>query len=109
MIQASMRIVAPKGKREEVLQVLQRMLGPTAVSKGCRSCRILCDVDDAAAITYVTRWDTQEDMKNHLVSDRFRRILPYVELSLQRPEVEFTSIELLGGLELLIHSLQTQD
>jgi hypothetical protein len=43
MIQASFRIVAPKDKRQEILDVLLCLKGPTEVAKGCRGCQILQD------------------------------------------------------------------
>lgn len=107
MIQASVRIVAPTEKREEILDVMQRTVGPTEVSKGCLSCHILFDAENDDAITYVMRWDTKSDLQEHLSSDRFRRLLPYMELSLSKPEVEVSIVEPIGGMELLVSSVKS--
>jgi quinol monooxygenase YgiN len=108
MIQASMRIIAPSEKRGEILDVMQGMLGPTEVSRGCLSCQILFDFDNGDAITYIMRWDTKSDLQEHLRSERFRRLLPYMELSIRRPEVEVSIIEPIGGMELLVSSIQQE-
>ena len=85
MIQASLRLVAPKQKREEILDVLSCLKGPTEVSRGCRACRILQDAEDKNVLTYLVTWETQEELEEHLRSDRFRRLLPYIEMSREPP------------------------
>lgn len=105
MIQAQVRVVVPDDKREEILDVLQRLKGPTEVSTGCRQCRILQDADDRRIITYQVRWDTQAELEDHLRSERFRRLLPYIEMSLESPEVDFSTVEPLSGIEFLVSVL----
>ena len=107
MIQASFRIVAPEDKREEILDVLLCLKGPTEVAKGCRACRILQDVKDDRAITYLVQWDAQEEIEEHLRSERFRRLLPYIEMSLEPPEVDFSTIDKIQGIEFLIDVLSS--
>jgi quinol monooxygenase YgiN len=108
MIQASFRIVAPAEKRAEVLDVLACLKGPMEVSKGCRGCQILQDVDDENVLTCIERWDTLADVEEHIRSERFRRLLPYIEMSVEPPEVEFDAIERVHGIELLITALSAQ-
>lgn len=105
MMQTCVRIVAPAEKIHEVLDVLRRLKGPTAVSKGCRACQVLQDADDEGALTYLAQWDTQEEAEEHFRSERFRRLLPYIEMSVEPPEVEVSSIDRIGGLEFLVAAL----
>jgi quinol monooxygenase YgiN len=102
MIQASLRIMAPEGKRKEFVDVLLGLKGPAEVLKGCRACRIFQDVDDESAITYLVQWDTQEGLEEHLCSERFRRLLPYIEMSLEPPAVDVSTIDRVGGIEFLV-------
>ena len=53
MIQASFRIIVPEGKRQEALDVLLCLKGPTEVSRGCRACRVLQDVENDHTLSYV--------------------------------------------------------
>jgi quinol monooxygenase YgiN len=108
MIQASFRIVAPAGKRTEVLDVLACLKGPMEVSKGCRGCQVFQDVDDENVLTYIERWDTLADVEEHIRSERFRRLLPYIEMSVEPPEVVFATIEMVHGIELLVSALCSQ-
>ncbi len=109
MIQASFRIVAPEGKREEVLDVLMRLKGPTEVSHGCRACRIAQDVQNDHALTYTVEWETEGEMEEHLRSEQFRRLLPYIEMSVRPPEVDFSTIDKVRGIEFLIAALSAND
>jgi quinol monooxygenase YgiN len=102
MIQASFRIVAPEGKREELLDVLLRLKGPTEASPSCRACRIVQDVEDERVITYQVQWSTQDELEEHLRSERFRRLLPYIEMSLEPPQVDFSTVDPISGIEFLV-------
>ncbi len=106
MIQASFRIVAPPRKREEILEVLLCLKGPTEITRGCRSCRILQDADDANVLTYLVEWDTEEEVESHLRSERFRRLLPYIEMSVEPPQVDFSTIDRVRGIEFLVDVLR---
>ena len=108
MIQASFRIVAPEDKREEILDVLLCLKGPAEVSRGCRTCQILQDVEDDRVLIYLVRWDTQEEVEEHLRTERFRRLLPYIEMSVEPPEVDFSTIDQVRGIEFLIAVLSSK-
>ncbi len=98
-------IVAPAEKIQEVLDVLRCLKGPTEVSKGCRACRVLQDVDEEGSLTYLAQWDTQDEAEEHFRSERFRRLLPYIELSVEPPEVEVSAMDRIGGMEFLVAAI----
>ncbi len=102
MIQASFRVVAPRGKREEILDVLLRLKGPTEVTRGCRACQVLQDAENDHVLMYLVEWDTEAEIEEHLRSERFRRLLPYIEMSVEPPKVSFSSIDRIRGIEFLL-------
>jgi len=108
MIQVSLRIVAPAEKRAEVLDVLRGLKGPTEVSRGCHACRILQDAEDAGVFTYLVQWDTQDELVEHFRGERFRRLLPYIDMSLEPPEVDVSAVDRVGGMDFLVSVLGTQ-
>ena len=105
MIQACLRMKVPVEKRDEVLDVLRCLKGPTEVSKGCRVCRVLQDAEDEGVLMYLVQWDTQDEVEEHFRSERFRRLLPYIEMCVEPPEVEVSDIDRVGGLEFLVAAL----
>ena len=105
MIQATIHIVAPEKVCGEALDVLRCLKEPTEVQKGCHGCWILRDVDDRNAFTCVERWESLEDLENHIRSERFRRLLPYIEMSVEPPEVEVDSLQRIHGIEFLERTL----
>jgi quinol monooxygenase YgiN len=108
MIQATFRLVAPAGKRKEFLDVLLYLKGPTEALPECRACWICQDATNDNAIIYLVQWDTQEDLESHLRSERFRRLLPYIEMSVEPPAVSFGSIEHIRGIEFLVEVLSAK-
>lgn len=85
--------------------MLLHLKGPTEALPECRACWICQDVDDDHVFTYLVQWDTQEDLKSHLRCERFRRLLPYIEMSVEPPAVSFDRIEHVRGIEFLIEVL----
>lgn len=105
MYQVSLRFVTPTEKRSEVLDVLRGMIGPTEVARNCRGCRVYCDADDEDVVTYWALWEERADMDAHFRSDRFRALLPYIELSTEPPVVELSRLETLGGMECFVDAI----
>jgi quinol monooxygenase YgiN len=105
VIEATLRIVAPTNKRAEVLEVMRWVKGPTEVATGCHICRILQDTDDDDLLMYHVRWETQRELEEHFRSERFRRLLPYIEMSLIPPEIEVNTIHQIRGMEFLVAAL----
>jgi hypothetical protein len=58
--------------------------------------------------TYFIQWDTQEDLESQLRSERFRRLLPYIEMSVEPPAVAFDRVEHLHGIEYLVEVLSAE-
>jgi quinol monooxygenase YgiN len=102
MIQAYLRMVAPPGKRAEFLDVLLCLKGPTEVLEECRACWVVQDADNDHALTYFVRWDCQENLAEHFRSERFRRLLPYIDMSVEFPEIDISGLDRLGGLDFLL-------
>ena len=103
---ASIRVVAPEGKRQEFLDVLLHVKGPTEAMAECRACWVCQDVTNDHTFIYQIQWDTQEDLESHLRSERFRRLLPYIEMSVEPPVVSFGSVD--HGIEFLVEVLSPQ-
>ena len=81
---------------------MRDLKGPTEVSNGCRDCRVLQDAEDDGGLTYVVQWESLNQLEAHIRSTRFRKLLPYIEMSVQPPEFDMCSIDRIGGIESMI-------
>ena len=54
------------------------------------------------AITCLVQWDTQDDLDEHFRSERFRKLLPYIELSVEPPEIEVSAVDRVDGIDFLV-------
>ncbi|MRR08162.1 MAG: antibiotic biosynthesis monooxygenase [Deltaproteobacteria bacterium] len=88
-------------KRQEVLDILISMKGPTQAESGCLSCWILEEYGDDQSIVYVELWRTLGEMHRHMRSNLYARILEAMELSDKEPEVRFYEIVSVCGLDLI--------
>ena len=108
MIQATFRVVTPGDKQQELIEVLSCMKEPTEALDGCRGYQILQDMDDRRAISWLERWDCIADLEAHVRSDRFRRLLPYIEMSVIPPEVMVGEIDPLLGMEFIVNTIVSE-
>ena len=110
MLQASLRIVAPPERRDEIVQTFRSLVEPTEVKRGCLGCRFYQDVADKNALTYVEQWRTQEDCERHLRSEQYRKLLALIDLSTSPPELRFHTISETSGIEYLatVRTLEDQ-
>ncbi len=101
MMLAMVKIVPSPGKRQEILDILFSVKGPTLATPGCRACSIYEEQGEDQAITYIERWQSPADMYRHVRSALYSRILEAMELSSMTPEISFHMIMRTEGMELV--------
>ena len=99
MVRSTIRMLIPLEKQSEALEILGSMTEQTQFEPGCLSCRLYRSVEDARAIMFEELWLSDEDVKRHLQSDKYRKVLLVVEMAAEPPEIRFDNIKHLGGVE----------
>jgi quinol monooxygenase YgiN len=99
MILAIVRIVAPPTRRNDMVQILRSLVGPTQVEPGCLSCGIYEVLEDANMLAFMEEWHTQEDFERHLRSEAYRKLLEVMELASEAPTVQFHTVVHTVGIE----------
>lgn len=95
------RIVPPKQRRLEVLEILRSVVGPTETRAGCLSCCIYQeDGPDQATLLYA-RWETEAALREYIRSELYRRVLAACEFSNLPPDFDFHDIRRTRGMELI--------
>ncbi len=101
MMLAMVKIVPSPGKRQEILDILFSVKGPTLATPGCRACSIYEEQGDEQAITYIEHWQSPAEMYRHVRSPLYSRVLEAMELSSIEPEICFHMIMRTEGMELI--------
>ena len=92
--------VAPS-ERLSVLETIHTIIGPTAVQKGCLSCRLYSNSQNDDELILLEKWKSQQDLERHIRSDDFRKILTVMETAKRKPEINFITVGSKAGLELV--------
>lgn len=87
-------------KRQEIIEILRTVRGVALAAPGCSSCSVYEEYDEAA-IVYMERWDTEAEMKQHIRSPLYLRVLEAMELSDKTPEIIFYTVAKSDGIALI--------
>ncbi len=99
MVLASIRMMIPPKKQEEALGILRSMAERSRIHGGCLNCRIYKDVEEENVFVFEETWKSEEDLKHHLRSSEYGKLLLVVEMAVQNPEIRFNTITGWSGIE----------
>ena len=99
MVHATIRMLMEPKDIKETLEILRRVVEHTRVEPGCISCCIYQDVQQERAIMLEELWSSQEDLRTHLCSTDYQRILLLLEMAHTQPEIRFSTILASRGFE----------
>ena len=101
MITAMLRIDVGDDKRAEVNRLLRSLIGPTRVETGCISCRLYSEADNPNIVTWMEEWRSEDDLRRHLQSPQYRKILAALDMSDVQPEIRFDTVVETAGMRLI--------
>ena len=85
-----MRVFAEK--RKELSQTIASLIGSIRTEKGCRRCDFCQSMENENELSILEEWDTQENLKSHLKSDRFRVLRGAMNLLQEPYEMMFHTV-----------------
>ncbi len=106
MVICMVRIIPKPERRQDVLDLLQSLQGPTGVKSGCMECGIYEEYGKRKGILYVEQWLSQETLQEHIRSTMYVRVLSALELASEPPDIYFYDVSRIEGLD-LIESLRS--
>lgn len=101
MILSIIKITAASNNKDEILDILFFVKGPTEGKHGCLSCGIYQDLQNEHIIFYEELWDGRENLYGHIRSNLYRNILAAVDMSNEPPEIKFSTVSSVAGLDLI--------
>ena len=72
MVLLTIRMNVGSEKRMELSQTVASLSGSIRMEKGCQRCDFCQSVEDENRFFLLEEWDTRENLKKHLKSDRFK-------------------------------------
>lgn len=99
MVHSTIRMVIPPEKRGEAVKILRSIVEQDRVQAGCLSSRIYEDAEEDNALMLEEMWRSEEDLKCHLQSEEYPKVLLVAEMALERPEIRFNVISSTTGIE----------
>ena len=99
MVHATLRMLIPRERCGEVLQILNPMAERIRLEPGCLACNVYEDVRDRRVIMLEEVWRCAKEMERHLQSEQYRNVLLLMEMALEPPEVNFNEVSRTTGVE----------
>ena len=85
-----MRVLAEK--RKELSQTIASLVGSIRTEKGCRRCDFCQSIENENELSLLGEWDTEENLKNYLKSERFRILRGAMNLLQEPYEMMFHTV-----------------
>ena len=86
-------------KRVELSQTIALLIGSIRAEKGCKRCDFYQSIQDENELCLLEEWDTQENIKSHLKSRRFRILRGAMNLLKEPYEMTFHTVFNPAGME----------
>jgi len=99
MFLATIRMSIPAKKVSEALRILRSMAEDCRVHSGCLGCHIYQDVQEDNVFLFEEMWSNEDDLAQHLRSEKYHNVLLVLEMALKQPEIRFDTISNTAGIE----------
>jgi quinol monooxygenase YgiN len=99
MVLATIRMIMPPKKRNEALRILRSIAEQCKIHPGCLGCYIYKDLQEDNVLMFEETWRNEEDLAQHLGSEKYNHVLEVMEMALKHPEVRFNTVSSSTGIE----------
>jgi quinol monooxygenase YgiN len=101
MIMATLVIIPNPEKRQQVIEILNRIEIEVRSLPGCASASVFEQLSPGQAILYMETWLSEEELRRHIQSGVYRWTLAAMELASVPPEICFHQVSDTRGLDLV--------
>ena len=99
MILVTIRMKISAAKRLELSQTIASLIGSMRTEPGCRRFDFCQNVENENELYLLEKWENQENLKNHLMSERFRVLRGAMNLLQEPYEMQSHTLFHPSGLE----------
>ncbi len=101
MIQSIVRIIISPTKRKAARELMDSLIGPMHVLPGCISYNMYQDLENENRLAIEQEWESETALHRFIRSNDYFKILAFIELSNQPPEIRFNTISNIKGIEVV--------
>ena len=98
-VRMTVRWSVPPGEAQSITAVLHALMMQTRAEPGCVGCTLSTEMDGRALLRYIENWESEDDLRRQVQSDRFVTLAELIEQALENPVVEFALPDGILGLE----------
>jgi quinol monooxygenase YgiN len=81
--------LVPVGQVRSITIALHSLSADTRTLHGCAGSSVSTEIAKDATLRYVEEWQTEDDLRDHLRSEAFGRLIGLVEAATKQPHIEF--------------------
>ena len=100
-VNVMIRLTFPPDQTPESIALINSMLGHVSVEPGCIHCGLYSSINDDDSLLLVEEWQSHELFQQHVKSNDFRKILEFMELAAEPPEIKVFNVSNTAGIELV--------
>jgi|SRR5215469_424037 len=108
MILSIIELTPSPGKRDKVLELLRFCIDGLSTKGGCLGAGVYEASNQEGSILYLERWESTEEFRHYVQSDRYLGVLSAIDLGRELPKIDFLEVSNMKSLELIV-ALRTGD
>src|SRR4051812_6641499 len=97
--QMTIEWLVPLGQARAMTMALQSLASDIRTMRGCCGCSVSTELAKSTIVRYVEEWQTEADLREHVRSDAFLRLMVLIEDATAPPRIEFVLASVVRGLE----------
>ena len=101
MILAVVELVPQIQKRQAMLEVLRFVAERVKANPECLDCGVFEEATGAQRVVYVEEWQSAKDLRAHLQSGLYSKLLQAMELACEEPRISFHEVSQTKSMELI--------
>lgn len=101
MVVATIRVLVPQNKRQEMFLTLESLTESIRSQPGCLNYHFYVEIGNENSMCVVEEWRSLDDLELHILSRDFSVLFGAINLLRGPKEVEFTLLSPTGGMEVI--------
>ncbi|MGB6128936.1 MAG: putative quinol monooxygenase [Psychrilyobacter sp.] len=78
MIAMVVQIIAEKNDIQKIKEIAEKLVIETKKEKGCIEYDFYTSIEDTTSMSFIEKWETKDDLENHLNSEHFKKLYPEI-------------------------------